>query len=1039
MLRSLLLLALMLWVWLPVSASPPLITWYTPANNTTYVAGSSVSVSSNAVPVDNQAIKNHRLYVNGVMKYDSGQQDLSYTVTGLQPGNHTFDISAKYFNGEEHFTNSRIIKILNPGEAHPSVALALPTGAPFIAPSTIGLSATASDRDGNVVKVQFFRDNVLIVTDSSSPYTATWSNVSAGTYSLTAKATDNSGNVSVSAARSLTISQSLIKGRIDAVSESSGQYYITGWACSTGRNESVQVHLYVGGPAGHPDRTFLGGYSANQTSDAGVAASCQASGTHYRFRIPLSGQARQAHANKRIYIHGISPVGSGNALLSNAGVLVVPPPLSVARHYYYDEHQRLCRSIEPETGSTVYQYDAAGNISWTASGLGGAAFPADGTCRRTEAIASGRVVEREYDARNRLETLRFPDKRGDQDWVYYPDGLPRQVTTVNVPGAVNPINQYLYNKRRLLITETQLLPAWYSYSIGYTYDALGNIEKLHYPSGMAVDFAPNALGQPTQAVGRWMDGLTDRMQTFASAVTYHPNGAIAEFKYGNQIIHRMIPNVRQLPETVQSFYGSTNILFDIYDYDQNGNVAAITDGLTDSPGNRTMHYDGLDRLRLVESPMYSANGGEVAYKYNGTDDLVEMDAPGRHHFYCYDAGRRLTNIKTDGCDGATVKALGYDPQGNLAWLDNQDFDFDHGNRLREVIGVERYRYDAHGRRILSMNFQTGTLFSQYAQSGQLLYQDNTRTGQMREIDHIYLGNSLVAQREVPIGGGAVLVKYQHTDALGSPVVVTNQQRVELERAKYEPYGQQLTVLSNTGNDRPGYTGHVEDRATGLTYMQQRYYDPGVGRFLSVDPVTALSDPVGYFGRYHYANNNPYTFTDPDGRAWGLAAKVVKVIVKGGDVAATFAGAVEDTKVLFSRDATGGQRLMAAGSLATEVASPVSARDVKAGIAAVDKASDAVHGNSKISQKLQHRYEIVDNRTGDVAKTGISGRDLNVNGTSGRANSQVNALNRAEGEGTYSARVVETNLPGRQAALDAESAATARLREAGNDLPLQRRP
>src|SRR5690606_18298864 len=49
------------------------------------------------------------------------------------------------------------------------------------------------------------------------------------------------------------------------------------------------------------------------------------------------------------------------------------------------------------------------------------------------------------------------------------------------------------------------------------------------------------------------------------------------------------------------------------------------------------------------------------------------------------------------------------------------------------------------------------------------------------------------------------------------------------------------------------------------------------------------------------------------------------------------------KVLFSRDATVGQRLVAAGSLATEVASPVSARDVKAGIAAVkgaDAASDA---------------------------------------------------------------------------------------------------
>lgn len=46
---------------------------------------------------------------------------------------------------------------------------------------------------------------------------------------------------------------------------------------------------------------------------------------------------------------------------------------------------------------------------------------------------------------------------------------------------------------------------------------------------------------------------------------------------------------------------------------------------------------------------------------------------------------------------------------------------------------------------------------------------------------------------------------------------------------------------------------------------QRYYDPGIGLFLSVDPVTAYSKPGANFNRYWYANNNPYRFTDPDGR------------------------------------------------------------------------------------------------------------------------------------------------------------------------------
>lgn len=49
-------------------------------------------------------------------------------------------------------------------------------------------------------------------------------------------------------------------------------------------------------------------------------------------------------------------------------------------------------------------------------------------------------------------------------------------------------------------------------------------------------------------------------------------------------------------------------------------------------------------------------------------------------------------------------------------------------------------------------------------------------------------------------------------------------------------------------------------------MQQRYYDPVIGRFYSNDPVGFSADNPMMFNRYAYANNNPYKFTDPDGRA-----------------------------------------------------------------------------------------------------------------------------------------------------------------------------
>lgn len=75
-------------------------------------------------------------------------------------------------------------------------------------------------------------------------------------------------------------------------------------------------------------------------------------------------------------------------------------------------------------------------------------------------------------------------------------------------------------------------------------------------------------------------------------------------------------------------------------------------------------------------------------------------------------------------------------------------------------------------------------------------------------------------------------------------------------------------------DGPGYTGHVSDSATGLSYMRQRYMDPQFGVFLSVDPVTAYEQPVGQFNRYRYANGNPCKFKDPDRRivktVWDVA-------------------------------------------------------------------------------------------------------------------------------------------------------------------------
>jgi RHS repeat-associated protein len=111
------------------------------------------------------------------------------------------------------------------------------------------------------------------------------------------------------------------------------------------------------------------------------------------------------------------------------------------------------------------------------------------------------------------------------------------------------------------------------------------------------------------------------------------------------------------------------------------------------------------------------------------------------------------------------------------------------------------------------------------------------------------------------------------------VVKTSASRVVLQRREYEPYGKQLTPALESG---PGFTGHDTDPDTQYTYMQQRYYDPRVARFWSVDPVT-VSSAGGNFNRYWYGNDNPYKFKDPDGRFIDTIADIAFIASDVSDI------------------------------------------------------------------------------------------------------------------------------------------------------------
>ncbi len=127
-------------------------------------------------------------------------------------------------------------------------------------------------------------------------------------------------------------------------------------------------------------------------------------------------------------------------------------------------------------------------------------------------------------------------------------------------------------------------------------------------------------------------------------------------------------------------------------------------------------------------------------------------------------------------------------------------------------------------------------------------------------------------------GDEAKIKYIHTDNLGSTNVVTDETGAVVETLDYLPFGG-VRVDKKTGSfsEQRKYIGQEYDADTKLNYLNARYYDGSVGRFLSQDPVflnpqgqgkeiytTFLTDPQSQ-NSYSYAKNNPITFSDPEGK------------------------------------------------------------------------------------------------------------------------------------------------------------------------------
>jgi RHS repeat-associated protein len=124
---------------------------------------------------------------------------------------------------------------------------------------------------------------------------------------------------------------------------------------------------------------------------------------------------------------------------------------------------------------------------------------------------------------------------------------------------------------------------------------------------------------------------------------------------------------------------------------------------------------------------------------------------------------------------------------------------------------------------------------------------------------------------------ADIITYYHNDISGTPLLATDAAGNVVWKENYQPYGDKLNKQPASAGNKVGFAGKPYDGNTGLSYMGARYYDPVIGRFMGIDPKGFDEGNLHSFNRYTYANNNPYKFVDPDGRA---AAAIVALLGVG---------------------------------------------------------------------------------------------------------------------------------------------------------------
>ena len=185
----------------------PSITLAAPSPAGPYIAPQTIALTASAADTDGR-ISRVNYYRDGVLI--GGSTTAPFTVNWSAAAAGTYSITANAIDDKGGTTTSAPMSIVVQPNALPSVTLSSPaTNASFAAPGTVPFRVTTADTDGTIAKVAYYNGATAVASSTASPFSATWSNASVGTYSITARATDNKGGVSTSAPITVIVNQNV--------------------------------------------------------------------------------------------------------------------------------------------------------------------------------------------------------------------------------------------------------------------------------------------------------------------------------------------------------------------------------------------------------------------------------------------------------------------------------------------------------------------------------------------------------------------------------------------------------------------------------------------------------------------------------------------------------------------------------------------------------------------------------------------------------------------------------------------------------------